>query len=153
MKNLTKYISEGLKVNSKSKFRKYNYSPKTKDELKELIKQLIKERGNKADLNDIDTSEITDMSYLFDGSDFNGDISCWNVSNVNNMLYMFYASDFNGDISEWDVSKVEDMERMFTNSIFNGDISKWKVLPTVKMTHMLRYCPLEKNPPKWYKND
>ena len=36
MKNLTNYIQEGLKVNSKSKFRKYNYFPETKDELKEL---------------------------------------------------------------------------------------------------------------------
>ena len=47
------------------------------------------------------------MSYMFYDSNFNGDISQWNVSNVTVMCEMFYASKFNGDISQWDVSRVK----------------------------------------------
>ena len=59
------------------------YSPKTKRELQELIKD------ESIYLGDIDTSLITDMSNLFDGShvyrrDFSG-IESWDVSNVVNM--------------------------------------------------------------------
>ena len=49
--------------------------PKTKEELKKLIENTIKENGIKCDLNFIDISLITDMSGMFDGSRFNGDIS------------------------------------------------------------------------------
>ena len=38
---------------------------------------------------------------MFEGSQFNGDISNWNVSNVGWMDGMFYNSNFNGDISKW----------------------------------------------------
>ena len=83
MKEIVKFIKEGLKITSKTKVNKYNYHPKTKEELQDLLKQLIEERGNEADLNDIDTSEITYMSGLFKYvKKVNGDISNWNVSNV-----------------------------------------------------------------------
>ena len=91
---------------------KYNYHPKTREELKDLIEELIKERGNKADLNDVDVSRITSMGCLFWYSQFNGNISKWNVSKVENMSYMFEESEFNGDISKWNVRKVEDMNYM-----------------------------------------
>src|SRR5574344_382056 len=77
--------------------------PKTKNELMSLIDKTIKEQGTACDLNFIDTSLITDMSYMFSDSEFNGDISSWNVSNVTNMRNMFSDSIFNGDISSWDV--------------------------------------------------
>ena len=131
MKQLNKYIVERLHINKDIGNHSYNYHPKTVDELQELVDQLIKERGNDADLNDIDTSEITDMDELFYNSDFNGDISEWDVSNVESMNSMFHASKFtgeNGDISNWDVSNVKDMHYMFTGT------------------------SLEKNPPKWYKH-
>ena len=60
----------------------YNYCPKTREELEDLIKKLIKKRGNKADLNDVNVSLITDMRELFMNSSFNGNISNWNVGNV-----------------------------------------------------------------------
>ena len=116
MKQINKYISEKLHIN-KDTTNYYNYHPKTRDELKELVDKLIKERGKDADLNDIDTSEITDMNYMFYRSKFNGDISNWNVSNVESMYRMFYHSKFtgkNGDIFNWDVSNVQDMSYMFS---------------------------------------
>ena len=90
MKQINKYISERLHINKD--IDSYNYHPKTRDELIELINELIEERGNDANLNDIDTSKITDMNSLFDRSEFNGDISNWNVSNVYDMSYMFTTS-------------------------------------------------------------
>ena len=96
MKSLSNYIQEKLVI----KKSKYNYFPKTKKELKNIIKQRIKEEGVQVDLNDIDVSKITDMSDLFGGVYFNGDISTWDVSNVNDMSYMFGGcKKFNGDIS------------------------------------------------------
>ena len=98
--------------------------PITKEELLSIIKETIEKEGLNCNLNFIDTSEITDMSLLFDGSSFNGDISEWNTSNVKNMCGMFIDSIFNGDISAWDTSSVIRMDYMFMNSSFNGDISK-----------------------------
>ena len=66
MKNLSTYINEGMSFKLTRDYKNpYNYRPKDKNELIELIKELIKKRGIAANLNDIDTSDITDMSYLF----------------------------------------------------------------------------------------
>ena len=105
MKTLQHYITEKILINKTSKIS-YNYHPKTKDELRKIIKQKIESEGNECDLNDIDTSNITDMSNLFAYSHFNGDISNWDVSNVKNMKYIFKFSIFNNDISNWNVSNV-----------------------------------------------
>ena len=154
MKQINKYIVERLRINKD--IDSYNYYPKTRDELRELVNKLVKERGYNADLNDINTSKITDMNSLFDRSEFNGDISEWDVSNVKDMSYMFMQSKFNGDISNWDVSNVESMDSMFYRSEFtaeNGDISKWDVSKAKNnMYYMFSKSPLEKNQPKWYKH-
>ena len=125
--------------------------PTNKKELEKLIDQRIKEQGPNCDLNDIDTSEIKDMSALFHNSEFNGDISKWDTSNVMFMDSMFERSEFNGDISKWDVSNVKDMHSMFYNSSFEGDISKWNVSRVKDMSYMFVGSPLEGNEPGWYK--
>jgi hypothetical protein len=40
---------------------------------------------------------------------------------------MFERSEFNGDISNWNVLKLQYMIKIFDESKFNGDISNWKV--------------------------
>ena len=62
MKSLTHYIQEKLII---KRSNKYKYFPKTKEELKAIIKKRIKDEGNEVNLNHIDTSKITDMSKLF----------------------------------------------------------------------------------------
>ena len=133
MKSINEYIQEKLIINSlqeklvikKKSNSSYNYFPKTRKELKDIILQRIKTEGNEVDLNDIDVSNITDMSTLFLGTDFNGDISAWDVSNVTNMDGMFCeCTKFNSNISSWDVSNVTNMSDMFYGcSSFNCDIS------------------------------
>ena len=113
MKNLKDYINEGFKL-GKNKASEYKYFPKDKNELKDILRERLLSDPN-ADLNDIDVSNVTDMSYLFFQLDpHNIDISEWDVSNVENMNSMFNGCvNFNCDISNWDVSKVEDMNYMF----------------------------------------
>ena len=123
--------------------------PKTKDELKTLIDKTIKEQGTACDLNFIDTSLITDMSLMFFNSEFNGDISSWNVSNVANMRYMFSDSEFNGNISSWDVSNVTNMSAMFSSSKFNGNISSWDVSNVTDMRSMFYDCPCQFDISSW----
>ena len=89
MKSLTHYIQEKLII-KKNKATNYKYFPQSKEELKAIIETRIENEGNKVDLNDIDTSKITDMSHLFFHLDFNGDISNWDVSNVRDNEDMFY---------------------------------------------------------------
>ena len=142
MKSLTYYIQEKLII---KRSNKYKYFPQTKDELKEIIKQRIKDEGNEVDLNDIDVSNITDMSNLFEDLDFDGDISNWDVSNVTDMYNMFRECEsFNQPLNNWDVSNVKNTDRMFDTCIsFNQDISNWDVSNVKYKANMFYNCPIE----------
>jgi surface protein len=59
------------------------------------------------------------MSGMFMYSQFNGDISRWNVSSVTDMSNMFHDSEFNGDISNWNVSNVTECRG------FSQDATAW----------------------------
>ena len=144
MKSLVQFIQERLII-KKNKSANYKYFPQTKEELKEIIENRIKDEGNEVDLNDIDVSKITDMSSLFEYSDFNGNISKWDVSNVTSMEYMFFVcKSFNQDISSWDVSNVTNMEGMFCEcESFNKDISTWDVSNVKSMDGIFYSCPIE----------
>ena len=79
------------------KFYVHSHRPTSIEELKFIIYDRIDKEGLECDLNDIDTSLITDMSWLFYCTDFNGDISGCDVSNVKNMEGMFCRSWFDAD--------------------------------------------------------
>lgn len=56
----------GAKVRDKKSIKKpeepaYAYFPENKEELESLLEKLIAERGNNADLNDIDVSKVVNM--------------------------------------------------------------------------------------------
>jgi len=130
MVTLKQYIKESFKIGRNKMADIYNYHPKTKDELKDILIEKL-EKDDNAYLNDIDTSKITDMSGLFFGLDpHNIDISDWDVSNVTNMRYMFRnCSNFKGNgLENWDVSNVENMYYMFEYcKNFNADLSNWNI--------------------------
>ena len=130
--------------------------PANKEELKKIIENRIRTEGSECDLNDIDVSDITDMSGLFYGKGFNfyehifnGNVSKWDVSNVTNMRGMFEGSNFTGDISKWDVSNVTNMSSMFSDSQFTGDISKWKVSKVTDMSRMFSHSQFTGDISKW----
>ncbi|MBC9022955.1 BspA family leucine-rich repeat surface protein [Limosilactobacillus fermentum] len=97
-----------------------------------------------ADLTNLDTSNITDMAYMFAGQDhlkvLTG-LDSWNTSNVVNMRLMFQndSSLTVMDLSHWDTSSVTDMASMFcmaTNLQSVGDLSNWNTSKVTDMSNM-----------------
>merc|ERR1712151_391122 len=72
------------------------------------------------------------------GTNFNGNISNWDVSNVGDMQSMFLQNHaFNQDISKWKTGKVRNMYQMFQNAtLFNSDLSTWDVSSVTNMGNM-----------------
>ena len=102
----------------------------------------------------IETNIITDMSFMFCESEFDSIyFSEWDTSNVTNMSYMFSGCWGRGnlpDISKLDTSNVTNMSYMFSDllkkyhnflgeKIFSGnlpDISKWDTSNVINMCSM-----------------
>ena len=111
---------------------------------KEHIRELIFKQNILA--NDIDVSNVTDMSELFGNyRDFNQPLDSWDVSNVTNMRQMFRGcSDFNQPLDSWDVSNVTDTTWMFENCYeFNQPLDSWDVSNLKNVGWMFDKSPLE----------
>jgi hypothetical protein len=61
-------------------------------------------------------SNITDVSWMFRGSQFNGDIRQWNTSQVTNMNWLFHGSEFRGDLRKWQLND-EQMKDIFDDTL------------------------------------
>ena len=114
------------------------YHPDTKEELQELVDE------PKVYLGDIDTSEITNMQYLFfcsEREDFSG-IEKWDISKVTRMHGMFEGcKNFNQPLNDWDVSNVKDTSQMFDGcENFNQPLNDWNVSKVEDMYGMFAYC-------------
>jgi len=84
-------------------------------------------------------------------TNFNGNITSWDVSNVTNMSDMFeLATNFNQNISSWDVSSVTNMANMFDGAdSFNQPIGSWDVSNVTNMSTMLRTPSFNQNLGNW----
>ena len=91
-----------------------------------------------SDISDWDVSNVTNMSSMFSGARFfNQPIGSWDVSNVTDMSNMFGAATFNQSLSSWDVSSCTNMSGMFSGAQdFNQDISSWDVSNVTDMSYM-----------------
>lgn len=113
-----------------------------------LVNRVMEVRGKHCSLNDIDVSNIEFMCVcldkynstgLFDESEFDGDISGWDVSKVKDMTGMFFKSKFTGEKGIFRLEKknrVESMLSMFNYSSFDGDLSGWDVSNVKNMSWM-----------------
>jgi surface protein len=95
--------------------------------------------GASTDINNWDTSRVTNISSMFYAASFNQPINNWDVSNVTNMSSMFFlATSFNQPLDNWDVSNVTNMFYMFHSSTFNQDIGNWNTSSVTIMEGMFR---------------
>ena len=125
--------------------------PKSKEELRFIIEQELERQGRDTYLNFIDTSEITDMSYLFNGLCIrNIKIDEWDVSNVTDMDGMFMGCcELNADLSNWDTKNVRRMNRMFSNCFdFKCDLSSWDASNVIYYNSIFNLCNNMSNNPQ-----
>ena len=90
-------------------------------------------------LNDWDTSNITDMSGVFYGCfKVKPIVTNWNTSKVTTMAGLFLqAYEADPDVSKWNTSKVESMQGMFSNAkSAKPDVSKWDTSKLVDIAFM-----------------
>ena len=98
------------------------------------------------DLSALDTSEVTDMRYMFAGcsSLTSLDVSNFDTSSVTDMSAMFngYNSLTSLDVSNFDTSNVTNMVTMFAGckNLTSLDVSNFDTSKVTRMDSMFHYC-------------
>ncbi|MCU0678324.1 MAG: BspA family leucine-rich repeat surface protein [Candidatus Pacebacteria bacterium] len=92
-------------------------------------------------INAVDAPDLTNAGNLyqtFDGAtNFNSDISNWDVSNINNFYALFRNTAFNQPLNDWDVTSVQTMGQMFSGATnFNQPLDSWDVSNVYDMSGM-----------------
>jgi surface protein len=139
----TDEIKKLSETNYNLKRSKYEYFPKTNEELIELVNMFISKYGDFIDLNNVCVSYIDDFGNVFMyKKTFNGDVSEWDVSKGINFYYMFRECyKFDPDLSNWDVSNGLYFGCMFYEcKSFNSDLSRWDVSKGVDFRYMFYEC-------------
>ena len=107
----------------------------------------------KGDFINLDTSSVTDMRSMFDGTGKNAKtfelkgLGNWDVSKVTNMESMFYDAGYQsttwsiGDLSNWNTLSVTNMISMFyeaggNDTTFNLNLSNWNTSSVTDMSSM-----------------
>ena len=90
------------------------------------------------DIHKFDTSNVTDMSYMFYGCRVNElDLSSFNTENVTDMSYMFNECSVKKlDLSSFNVSNVTDMNYMFQGCQAKFiKVKDFKIIEEIKTSH------------------
>jgi surface protein len=103
-----------------------------------------------ADFSKWDVSTVTSLRGAFcRATNFNGNLSGWNVSNVENFgvsqnfAGTFELSGFNGDLSSWSIKAGASMIKMFSQSQFkNASANNWAISGAVNLRLAFRLIPL-----------
>ena len=150
MNNLKEYILEKFRLSKNIKL--YKYHPKDSNELRKILLKLMPERGENANLNDIDVSNITDFCWTYKGQKesvfykldpHNIDVSEWQLYSATSLSHLFdNCENFCADLSNWDVSNVTNMESMFLwcKNFTGKGLENWDVSNVINMKDMFRYC-------------
>ena len=108
-----------------------------------LMFEVCQSITNIPNINYWDTSNVIDMSYMFQGAEFFDDnIGDWDVSNVIDMSGMFdsaylFNNGGSSSISNWNTSSVVNMDSMFLfTTAFNQPIDNWNVENVTNMNNM-----------------
>jgi len=120
MKSLISYINEWQlddKSRKKIKKKKYKYTPKNKYELQKLTSKRYIDSSDIV-LNDILTTDVEDMSYLFlDYHDlYSVDVNDWKTGNVKTFEGMFKGCENLTSIKgleNWTINKNANLKNMF----------------------------------------
>ena len=108
------------------------------------------------DFTNLDTSNVTNMISMFDGTGMDSSVTSfeiiglnnWNTSSVTSMYQMFYragryATTWSvGNLSNWDTSMVNDMTECFRDAGYSatvfdiGDLSNWNTSNVTDMSGM-----------------
>ncbi len=128
-----------IKVNIESSFR--DVKPKNGRAWFQGMRNIILFNG----LDNLDTSEMTDMGFMFSAckcSDLSA-IANFNTSKVTNMEWMFQNCTFTSlDLSGWDVSHVTDMKNMFRgcSKVKTLNVAGWNTANVENMAVMFYAC-------------
>jgi surface protein len=93
---------------------------------------------NEVDISNWDVSNVTNMSLMFQQTDYVNGIEYWDVSSVLYMGYMFNESSVLSDLSNWNVSNVTNMYGMFwcIHEVNINNIESWDVSNVTNMSKM-----------------
>ena len=123
MKQITEYLS--------TKVVKPSIIKAEDKTIRDIVFDEVQRLGYDADLNHIDTSNITTFYYesrvLFPEK-FCGDVSKWNVENCKTFIGMFYkCKNFNGYLNDWDMGMAETTASMFRGcENVNQPLDQWR---------------------------
>ena len=130
-------------VNQQAKTSITSYAKREAAGITAFTKVISSNESVEIPFNNIVTSLMTDMNYLFSNpGEFNSDISSWDTTSVTDMSGMFNtAYAFNKDIGYWNTSKVTTMYSMFQHSqVFNNGgsdtIKYWNTSLVTNMGYM-----------------
>ena len=157
MKNLDQYILESLK----------GYKPgtlKSKEQLPEnCSKYFYKKKVSVDEIENLDTSNVMDMSSMFNRTIFNSDsldLSDWDVSNVKFTTNMFcYCNTIKYlDLSNWNTQSLTTMYGIFyyCKNLEYLNLSNWDTSNIKSAQRMFNGCTSLTNiifGPNWFKSE